>query len=149
MNAIHRTRGFSLIELLTVIAVVALLAGLALSSYMNQSRESHRTEAKTAVLDLAGREERNYSTTNTYTTATAALGYNTAAFPFNTINNYYSLNVVVVPAAPPVAATYTITATAIGDQANDATCAVYTYTQAGVQSATTNGGADSTATCWK
>jgi type IV pilus assembly protein PilE len=151
MNIPTRTtgRGYSLIELLTVIAVVALLGGLALASYMNQSRESRRTEAKTAVLDLAGREERNFSTTNTYTATTASLGYTAAAFPFATANAYYSLSVVVTAAAAGVPATYTITATAINDQVNDALCQVYTYNQAGVQTATANGGADSTAACWR
>jgi type IV pilus assembly protein PilE len=145
-------RGFSLIELLTVVAVVALLAGLALSSYLNQARESRRTEAKTAVLDLAGREERNYSTTNSYTTTTASLGYANGAFPFATVNGYYSLNVVVTAAAagpPVVPATYQITATAINDQVNDRLCQVYTYTQAGAQAAADNNANDTSVACWR
>ncbi len=149
MNTRTGSYGFTLVELLVTIAIVSLLAGLALSSYMNQSRESRRTEAKTAILDLAGREERNYSTTNTYSTVPTQLGYTGAAFPFNTVNNYYSISIAVVAAVAPAPATYTITATAINDQVNDTTCQTYTYTQAGQQTATNSAGGDTTATCWR
>ncbi len=47
---------------------------------MSQIRESRRTEAKTALLDLAGREERFFSTNgSTYSSATADLGYTAGA----------------------------------------------------------------------
>ena len=65
-NRITRARGFTLIELMITIVVGVILMIIAVSSYGTQVRKSRRTDAKTAVLDLAGREERNFSTTNTY-----------------------------------------------------------------------------------
>ena len=49
--------GFTLVELMVTLVVAAILATIAIPAYQNQIRESRRTEAKTALLDLAGREE--------------------------------------------------------------------------------------------
>ena len=73
-------RGFTLIELMVVVAVVAILAAIAYPSYINQVRKSRRADAKSALLDLATRQERFFSTQNTYTNNAANLGYS-AAFP--------------------------------------------------------------------
>jgi prepilin-type N-terminal cleavage/methylation domain-containing protein len=54
--------GFTLIELMVTLVVATILLAIAIPSYLNQIRESRRTEAKTALLDLAGREETLYST---------------------------------------------------------------------------------------
>ena len=144
-----RTRGFTLIELMVTVVVGAILVTIAVTTYTNQVRKSRRTDAKTAVLDLAGREERNYSTSNTYVAVPASLGYTGAAFPIVVGNGYYNVNVAVVAAAPGVPATFTITATPIGDQANDTKCASFTVTDQGVQSALDSGGADATTDCWR
>ena len=112
-----RSRGFTLIELVVAILIIAILGTIALSSYVNQSRKSRRTEARTALLDLAGREERNFSTTNVYSSTPSQLGYTGAAFPVTVGAGYYTVNVNVTAAVPGGAlATYLITATAIGDQ---------------------------------
>ncbi len=144
----RRTRGFTLIELLVTILIVAVLAAIAYPSYINQSRHSRRTEAKTALLDFGGREERNYSTNNAYTNLPASLGY-AGAFPLAVGNGYYTVNVVVTAGAANVPATYTVTATAVGDQANDTPCTTFTYTQAGAQASADNLGNDTTPICWR
>src|SRR5215813_10091012 len=71
-QAARAAGGFTLIELMVVVVIATILLSIAVPSYMSQVRQSRRTEAKTAVLDLAGREERffatngvNYSQTNT------------------------------------------------------------------------------------
>jgi type IV pilus assembly protein PilE len=148
-SGLRASGGFTLIELLVTLVIASILIALATSSYLSQARESRRAEVKTAILDLAGREERNYSTTNNYAQVPTLLGYVPAAFPIVVGSGYYSVNVVVVPAAPPNPATYTITATAIADQVNDAPCQTFTYTQAGVQQAFNSGGLDNTVQCWQ
>ena len=55
-------RGFTLLELLVVVVIATILMSIAVPSYMTQIRQSRRTEAKTAILDLSGREERYLST---------------------------------------------------------------------------------------
>jgi len=72
------SRGVTLIELMIVVVIVSILAAVALPSYTAYVLRSHRVEAKTALLDLAGREERYYSTSQTgafYTNLNTALGY--------------------------------------------------------------------------
>ena len=147
-----RSDGFTLIEIVVAMLIIAILGTVALSSYISQSRKSRRTEARTALLDLAGREERNFSTTNLYSTDPVALGYaaagSGAAFPQSVGSGYYTVNVLVTAAVPGGApATYTITATAVGDQLKDLPCRTYTLDNTGVQTATTSTGATTT-TCW-
>ena len=65
--------GFTLIELMVVVAIATILFAIAIPSYVTYIRQSRRTEAKTAVLDLAGREERYLSTNPTAYTDVPAL----------------------------------------------------------------------------
>lgn len=144
-----RAAGFSLIELLTVILIVGILAGIAIPSYNAQTRKSRRTEARTALLDIAGREERLFSTTNAYSNKLADVGYGTgdATFPLTVGSGYYSVAVEVVVGPP---ATFTLTATPVAGkgQDKDNQCAKLIVTNTGKQSATNKTNADSTADCW-
>jgi type IV pilus assembly protein PilE len=139
----HASSGFTLIELMVTVAIVTILATIAVTSYTSQIQKSRRTEAKSALLDLAGREERLFSTTNTYSSDEAFLGYATAAgTPMTNMafgNGYYTLT------AASTASTYTLTATAVGAQAGDTTCGNFTLNQLGVQGVTGTGTA---ASCW-
>jgi type IV pilus assembly protein PilE len=133
------SRGFSLIELMVTVAIVGILATIASVAYTSQVQKSRRTDARSALLDLAGREEKLFSTTNAYSATAADLGY--AAFPSAVGSGYYNVSAAV--GNPPVS--YVITATAIGTQANDTQCATLSVDQLGVQSSTGTGTA---ATCW-
>jgi type IV pilus assembly protein PilE len=155
----HRSsRGFTLIELMIVVAVVALLTTIALPSYQRYVQKSRRTDAKNAVLDLASREERFFSVNNTYTNSAPALGYGAAsAFPL-AVNasgqSYYSLSVPSVTAASgsgatAVAAAFTALATPTGSQTADSTCYAYQIDQLGTQTNVDGGGsALAGAGCW-
>lgn len=157
-----KSTGFTLVELMIVIVIISILMTIAVPAYTSQIRKSRRTEARTAVLDLAAREERFYSTGNTYSDKQTDLGYATSgtatlAAPGGiTLNSgYYNLQVAFVPAAPsatpPTPPTYTITATAIGAQANDTDCQSFSVNQIGQQTATNSGGATSAtinSACW-
>jgi type IV pilus assembly protein PilE len=140
----HRSFGFSLLELLVTVAVISILATIAVTSYSSQVQKSRRTEAKSALLDLAGREERLFSTTNSYSSDEAFLGYATAAgtpmtnMPFG--NGYYQLTAVA-----PTASTYTLTANPVGQQAGDTACGSFSVNQLGVQ---TVSGTSTAAICW-
>ncbi len=138
----RRSGGMTLIELIIVMVIVAIMASIAIPSYNSYVLKSHRTEAKTALLDLASMEERYFSTQNVYSVLTTDLGY-AGAWPV-TVGSYYQVQTpVVVPAVPPTAAipggtpaTFSITAVPIGIQLNDTACASLTITSAGVKSAT-------------
>jgi type IV pilus assembly protein PilE len=144
-------RGFSLIELLITIVILSILAAIAIPSYQTYVLKSHRTEAKTTLLDLASMEERFYSTSNIYSTLPSDLGYGALAFPFNSFSNYYLINVAITAPVAPSAlapagtpATYTLTATAIGLQLNDANCQSFTLLSNGTKTATP----DPNNNCW-
>jgi type IV pilus assembly protein PilE len=146
--------GFTLIELMIAVAIVGILATIAAVSYQRQVMQSHRTDARTALLDLAGREEKLFSTTNQYSGIPSVLGYGTAttavSFPVGSSNgtNYYNVLITTPdPAQPANTNSYTITATPIpgSPQAADTTCTSLTVNQLGQQTATP---VPNTATCW-
>lgn len=154
-SILHRrsAAGFTLIELMVTIAIAAVLGTIAVSSYSSQVRKSRRTEARQALLDLASREERFFSTNSSYTNAAGNLGY-LNPFPQAVGNGYYQISVCVAAAAPcagnaTTGNVFAITATAISTQAKDVGCATFTLTSVGAQSAKDSGGADQSAICWR
>ena len=56
----HAQLGFTLIELMITVAIIAILAAIALPSYKNYIVKSHRTEAQAAMLSLAQYLESKY-----------------------------------------------------------------------------------------
>lgn len=147
--------GFTLIELLIAVAIVGILVKLAYPAYNQSVLKSHRADAKTALLDLATREEKYYTTNNTYTASAPALGYATgttltAASPLPVLTGataYYNLSIQVPDPAVPSAPSFIATATATSPiQTNDAKCKNFTLTQAGVQGVTSS--TDTAANCW-
>jgi type IV pilus assembly protein PilE len=154
-TATRSSRGFTLIELMIVVVIATILFTLAVPSYLSQVRQSRRTEAKTAVLDLASREERYFSTNGAiYSTTPTDLGYVGGAFPAPVgADNYYTIT-VCSPAAncdpnanPPPAPSYYITATpvAASSQAADAQCQSFSVDSTGQQFST---GTLVTQQCW-
>src|ERR1700731_140430 len=93
--------GFSLIELMIVVAIASVLFAIAIPSYISYIRQSRRTEAKTALLDLAAREERYLSTNPAaYTNVPGNLGY--AGFGAgNPVGSGYYFLTVCSPACAP------------------------------------------------
>jgi type IV pilus assembly protein PilE len=141
--------GFSLIELMVVVAIATILFAVAVPSYLTYVRQSRRTEARTAVLDLAGREERFFSTNGaTYSVTPAQLGY--AALPAAIGGGYYQLAVCSPACAPSAVAapSYTVTATAVGGQLQDLQCRSFSVDSTGRQFAVDSTNADATQFCW-
>jgi type IV pilus assembly protein PilE len=151
LMGVRRTAtGFSLIEIMVVVAIAAILVSIATAGYQSQVRKSRRTEARSALLDLAAREERWFSTNNAYTNVPANLGYST----FTPVGSgYYNVGINATAAVPgnvpPTPAGYVITATSAGIQVGDTGCQTFTVDQTGTQAAKNSGGADTTATCWQ
>lgn len=137
--------GFTLIELMIAVAIVGILATIAATSYQSQVQKGRRTDARSALLDLAGREEKLFSVTNAYSAVPTDLGYAGAGFPIPLGDNYYNLDVAAPPAVPPALPTYTLRAIAIGIQAGDTKCQTLTLDQSGLQGST---GSGTPAECW-
>jgi type IV pilus assembly protein PilE len=147
----RRHSGFTLVELLVAMVIAAILAAIAIPSYSTYVLKSHRTEAKTALLDIASLEERYFSANNTYTKTPSDLGYTGSVdTAFNVGSGYYNVLVATTAATAPTTAipggtpaTYNLTATAISpQQQKDTSCASFTLDSTGTQGATS-------ANCWK
>jgi type IV pilus assembly protein PilE len=149
-------KGFTLIELVVTMLIVAILASIAIPAYSNYTRKAHRTDAKSALLDLASVEERFFSTQNIYSSTWSDLGYAGATGTSISVGNgYYTVAPpALLPALPPSAtsvgtpATYSVTATAVGDQLKDTPCNTFTVTSAGVRSSADASNNVTTSTCW-
>lgn len=119
-----------MIELMIAVAVVGILAAIAYPSYQVQVRKSHRTEAQSALMNIAGRQQQYLLDTRAYAATVADLGVILpAALP-----RYYNISLTVGndANAPP---TFTVTAQPRGDQAADS-CATLTINQAGIKTPT-------------
>ncbi|MFT3762137.1 MAG: type IV pilin protein [Pseudoxanthomonas sp.] len=126
MTGNGKARGFTLIELMIVVAVVAILAAIAYPSYTEYVRRSYRAQAKADLVEYAGLAERFYTANNTY--AGFTLPTNVSPREGGATVRYN-----LTPAgAFGDASTFTITATPAGPQANDK-CGTLSITQAGVK----------------
>lgn len=109
-----RSRGFTLIELMVVAAIVAILAAIAYPSYQQYIIRGKRSAAQAQMMDIANREQQYLLANRAYADKTAleAGGY---VLPSEVSSNY-SYSITVGSGTPP---TFTITFTPSGAQASD------------------------------
>jgi type IV pilus assembly protein PilE len=149
---LRSARGFTLIELMIVVTIVAVLAAIAIPAYNNSVMKSNRATAKTALLDLAAREEKWYSLTNSYSSTPSELygSGTTITFPMNAPLSGQALYQIKFNSTYPITtasgstpATYAIEAVPIsgGPQASDP-CGTFYLNSAGQQSVSGSG------SCW-
>jgi type IV pilus assembly protein PilE len=145
-----RYSGFTLVELMVVVVITAILASIAVPTYLSSVRKSRRTEAKTAIMDLAAREERYFATQNIYTVSPAALAYGSGAWPISTGNYYVISSVVSSAPTSTTPGTYVlqVTPAAGSPQLQDLSCQTFQVDQTGKQSSLDNNSNDSSTTCW-
>lgn len=128
-----KARGFTLIELMIVVAIVAILAAVAIPSYQQYIQKSRRVDAKETLTRMAALQERFFFQNSAYTADRSDLGGEFSP------EGWYRITMPVVTDS-----TFTITATAIGPQRNDTRCRSFSIDQALRQTAT---GTDSD-NCW-
>jgi type IV pilus assembly protein PilE len=133
--------GFTLLELMMVLVIVAVLAAIVLPSYQNAVNKGRRPDGTSALLDLANRLQRYYSENNTFATATIAAGAATDLLTSaTTAQGYYTLSITAKAAN-----TYTIQATRAGAQVADTKCGDLTLTSTSIRGVS---GAATVADCW-
>ncbi len=148
MNLQSKQNGFTLIEMIIVVAILGILTSIAYYNYMKSVMKSNRTDAKTELADLAQRMQRCYTANGTYATAA---GVCTIIDELNSANGVATRgNFYVVSASNLTPTTYTLTATPAPDsvQAKDTDCVRFVLNHRGNKSAQNKLLADSTDKCW-
>jgi len=118
--------GFSLIELLIVMAVAAILVAIAYGSYSNEMVRTHRVAAQNAMLEIANRQQQHFISNRSYATSLTPLGY---ALPTE-VAQRYTITLAADNTATPPTFLITMTPVAGSSQAEDGNL---TLNQAGVK----------------
>ncbi len=140
----RQARGFTLIELMVVAAIIAILATIAYPSYQEAVAKAKRNDAAGALLEAAQALERYYSANGRYINAANELpGVFSSQVPTNG-NAYYTVAAVGTPTAN----RFTLRATRAGAMAGDA-CGNFQINQAGTMSLDSAAAGKTVADCWR
>jgi type IV pilus assembly protein PilE len=141
-----KQKGFTLVELMLVVAIIGILAGIVYPNYQESVKKSRRADAKGALAGLANAMERRFTETGSYTGAANTVDdpgdlgtpwVYSAKSPIDGTETYYNLSIVAVTDS-----TYTIAATPVNQQQSDK-CGTLTLTSTGVRANSEN-----VADCW-
>ena len=143
-------RGFTLLELVIALAIVAVLASIATPAYRGYILRANRSDGRAALLALAAAQEKFYLQCNVYTAILDVAHENTCSPPslrFATTSErgYYMLEVTGADASA-----WTATATAVSGtpQARDRACWMLRLDSTGARTSSASDGAPGEASCW-
>lgn len=134
----NRVKGFTLLELMIVVAIIGILASVAIPAYSTYILKSQRTKAVTSLLEVASRQARYYTAENKYANDMTLLGYSANPLP---VDEVFSVSVAAVTADG-----FSIQAAPINKQVKDV-CGTFQLNELGQKSLT--GGTGTVAECWR
>jgi type IV pilus assembly protein PilE len=129
-------KGFTLIEVMVTLVIIAVLAAIAYPSYVKQVRKANRVVAKSALLDIANRQEHYFFSNRRYGFMDD-LGYSDPAFfgagnsPAAAADAVYAVTATAVNSGAGICGTapcFQLQATPQNDQALDTDCGTFTLT---------------------
>ena len=139
--------GFTFLEILIVIVIVGILVALVLPSYEASIEKAQRSDARRALSELAGLQERYFAQNNAYTTTIASSGTGLGYGDTASKDGHYKLTAAAC-AGGNIARCYLLTASATGAQAEDTECSSFTLDSLGQKFAYDELGNDRTDVCW-
>ena len=145
-----RQQGFTLIELMIVVVVAAILAALAFPQYRDYVLRSNRAVAKSALTQIADRQEQFYGANKTYADDLTDLGYVADPLFLDRGGNWTAADggaaIYQVTLTVGTATAFRVAAEVRNAQAQDTKCTRFAVNQAGQRTAFA--GATATTDCW-
>lgn len=135
-RGITKAAGFTLIELMIVLAIMGILLAVVVPSYSDSVRKSRRADAMKELMELGARQERFYAQNSTYTIEielNSGLGIVDGE---TSSGGYYTLSAEACSVAQPITRCYLLKATPIGSQLKDTACGTLSLDRLGVRQAT-------------
>jgi type IV pilus assembly protein PilE len=140
----HSIKGFTIVELMIVVVIVAILGSIAIPGYREYVRRADRAEAKTALLQNAQFLERNRTMSNRYDLDGAGAAIVDASLPVTQSPANAAAKYTIT--INPMATSYTLSAVPVpGGPMDGDGCGTLTLDQAGTKNVT---GAHGAQRCW-
>lgn len=117
----RKNRGFTLIEMVMVVAIIGILVAVAYPSYLNHIKKGRRADAQGYLTQVAQRQQQYLLDARTYALGGTALTDLTMPVP-GTVSAFY--DVTVTPAAATIPPSFTVTAVPKGQQLDDGTLTI-------------------------
>ncbi len=138
----HKSKGFSLMELMVALAITGVLLAIAVPSYQSYAQNSRRAVAASCLVELSQFMERVYTSSMSYNINNNADTVLPDTQCQQTLAEFYGFALDAEPQ------TYTLSATPKGGQTSDTACGTLTIDQAGTRTAAGSSAAATVRECW-